>query len=48
MNVIITWLVKNIEKYHLWLWSSLVKILELSLLAFGGINPIFSLMMTVT
>ena len=35
MNVIITWLVKNIVKYHLWLWSSLVKILELSLLAFG-------------
>ena len=21
---------KNIEKYHLWLWSSLVKILDLS------------------
>ena len=26
---------KNIEKYHLWLWSSLVKILDLSLMAFG-------------
>ena len=24
---------KNIEKYHLWLWSSLVIILELSLMA---------------
>ena len=35
---------KNIEKYHLWLWSSLVKILDLSLM----INPIFSLVMTIT
>ena len=26
---------KNIGKYHLWLWSSLVKILDLSLVAFG-------------
>ena len=25
---------KNIEKYHLWLWSSLVKILDLLLVAF--------------
>ena len=24
---------KNIEKYHLWLWSSLVKILDLSQVA---------------
>ena len=24
------WLVKNIGKYHMWLWSSRVKILELS------------------
>ena len=39
---------KNIEKYHLWLWSSLVKILDLSLVALQPfvINPIFSLLMT--
>ena len=41
---------KNIEKYHLWLWSSLVKILDLSLVALLllMINPIFSLVMTIT
>ena len=41
---------KNIEKYHLWLWSSLVKILDLSLVALQllVINPIFSLVMTIT
>ena len=41
---------KNIEKYHLWLWSSLVKILDLSLVALRPlvINPIFSLVMTIT
>ena len=27
------WLAKNIEKYHAWLWSSQVKILELSQVA---------------
>ena len=50
MNVIITWLVKNIEKYHLWLWSSLVKILDLSLVTLLPLmmNPIFSLVMTIT
>ena len=26
---------KNNGKYHLWLWSSLVKIMDLSLVAFG-------------
>ena len=35
---------KNIEKYHLQLWSSLVKILDLSRV----INPIFSQEMTIT
>ena len=41
---------KNIEKYHLWLWSSLVKILDLSLVALQPlvIIPIFSLVMTIT
>ena len=41
---------KNIKKYHLQLWSSHVKILDLSLVALRllMINPIFSLVMTIT
>ena len=41
---------KNIEKYHLQLWSSHVKILDLSLVALRllMINPIFLLMITIT
>ena len=41
---------KNIEKYHLQLWSSLVKILDLSRVAVRPrvINLIFSQVMTIT
>ena len=33
MNVNSTWLAKNIGKYYEWLWSSRVKILDLSQVA---------------
>ena len=35
MNVNSTWLAKNIGKYYEWLWSSRVKILDLSRVAEG-------------
>ena len=44
------WLAKNIGKYHVWLWSSRVKILDSSWVAVRSrvINLIFSQVMTIT
>ena len=44
------WLAKNIGKYHTWLWSSQVKILDLSQVAEGHewCSNIFSQVMTIT
>ena len=40
MNVNSTWLTKNIEKYYSWFWSSIVKVLDLSLVVVDeGILP---------